>query len=255
MYVYDEAFFRSFGAGSARSAAHVLPLLQSSTSIGSVVDFGCGSGAWLAVWRQLGVDDVLGIDGGYVPTSSLMIPRKSFVIADLTAPVRLSRRFDIVQSLEVAEHLPARAAATFVETLVEHAPLVLFSAAPPGQGGEHHVNEQSYEYWRALFRSHDYCAVDFLRPRLRTNRLIEPWYRYNILLFAASPALNDLPGAITAHRVPDDVPIADYAPLSARFARRLVRLLPHQLVTGGAIAVKHWSTRRERRHSTGLKQT
>jgi hypothetical protein len=34
--------------------------------------------------------------------------------------------------------------------------MVLFSAAPPGQGGEHHVNERTYEFWRGLFARHGY---------------------------------------------------------------------------------------------------
>lgn len=70
-----------------------------------------------------------------------------------------------------------------VVNLIVHAPMVLFSAAPPGQGGEHHVNERTYEFWRGLFARHGYACFDFLRPRLHSASGIEPWYRYNLLLF------------------------------------------------------------------------
>jgi SAM-dependent methyltransferase len=118
----------------------------------SVVDFGCGSGVWLAAWQRLVVDDVIGVDGEQA-RSSLKISAERFLAADLRKPIRLGRRFDLAQSLEVAEHLPPQSASVFVETLTTHAPLILFSAAVPGQGGEHHVNEQPPEYWRAGIRN------------------------------------------------------------------------------------------------------
>ena len=63
-------------------------------------------------------------------------------MSNLANPVDLGRKFDLVQSLEVGEHLPKSAADTFVETLVKHGDVVLFSAASVGQGGHDHINEQ-----------------------------------------------------------------------------------------------------------------
>ena len=71
-----------------------------------------------------------------------------------------------VQCLEVAEHLPLPSAAILVDSLVKHGDIVLFSAAPKGQGGDHHVNEQDYEFWRQQFARHGYVPFDFLRPLL-----------------------------------------------------------------------------------------
>ena len=69
-----------------------------------------------------------------------MIDADEFRAADLSQPIDLGRRFDVVQSLEVAEHLPSSRASEFIGTLTSHDPLVMFSAAVPGQGGEHHIN-------------------------------------------------------------------------------------------------------------------
>jgi hypothetical protein len=62
----------------------------------------------------------------------------------------------------------------------------MFSAAVPGQGGEHHINEQPLEYWRRKFAQRGYLACDVLRPLLRSNTQVEPWYRYNILIYASA---------------------------------------------------------------------
>ena len=60
---------------------------------------------------------------------------------------------------------------------------ILFSAAVPGQGGEHHVNEQPYDYWRKRFAEAGFTAYDFVRPRIAADNGISFWYRYNIILF------------------------------------------------------------------------
>ena len=87
-----------------------------------------------------------GLDGPFVNRNELLIPNERFSVAELTGPISLGRQFDLVQSLEVAEHLPKTSAERFVQTLVTHGTRVLFSAAIPGQGGENHINEQPLEY-------------------------------------------------------------------------------------------------------------
>lgn len=142
----------------------------------------------------------------------------------------------------MAEHLPDAAADEFVRTLVNHADLVLFSAAVPGQGGENHINEQDYEYWRRKFRAQGYVAVDCVRGAVRDNSAVEVWYRYNTLLYVKSDLLEQLPAGVRAARVADNMPIADVAPLAYRLRRRLVALLPPSVATLFAIAKKHGAT-------------
>src|SRR5262249_16591961 len=69
-------------------------------------------------------------------------------------------------SLEVAEHLSESAAESFVANLVLHAPAVLFSAAIPFQGGDHHVNERFPSYWAQKFAHHRYRPIDLIRPEI-----------------------------------------------------------------------------------------
>jgi len=67
---------------------------------------------------------------------------------------------------------------------VRLAPLVLFSAAIPFQGGEHHVNEQWLDRWAALFQKHGYVPIDSIRKRVWQDDSVEWWYAQNTLLFA-----------------------------------------------------------------------
>jgi len=192
--------FLALQRASARAAAEVVvPLVIELTRPASVVDVGCGTGTWLAVLHEHGVHDVLGIDGGYVDESALEISRERFLAHDLTAPLELPGRYDLVLALEVAEHLPDESAATFVEGLTKLGPIVLFSAAIPGQGGTNHVNEQWPSYWAALFRRHGYVHVDCLRLGLWDDESVPPWYAQNLLFYVARDALPDHPALARLH--------------------------------------------------------
>ncbi|MBV8129442.1 MAG: hypothetical protein JO114_17490 [Planctomycetaceae bacterium] len=183
---YDEKFFCQIGPGALRSARAVAPLILDLAPIRSVVDFGCADGCWLRAFQDLGVEDILGLDGNYVDRDRLLIDRHRFRDCDLASPVRLERNFDLALSLEVAEHLPTRSSRDFVQSLVRAAPIVLFSAAIPGQGGTRHINEQWPEFWHKLFDASGYKCLDCLRGTIITDPNVEWWYKQNIYLYVKS---------------------------------------------------------------------
>ena len=156
----------------------------------TVIDVGCGVGTWLAVVAENGVVDVWGIDGDYVDTALLQIPEERFLPHDLTKPIHLERRFDLVLCLEVAEHLPADSAPTLIDSLVSLGPVILFSAAIPYQGGTHHVNEQWPEYWARHFAARGYVPVDCVRRQIWQLDDVQWYYAQNILLFVERGYLN-----------------------------------------------------------------
>jgi SAM-dependent methyltransferase len=166
----------------------VVPNLLALAPIQSVVDFGCGTGAWLATFVACGVADVLGLDGPWVRVDQLRIPPERFRRADLGQRIALDRRFDCALALEVAEHLAAERADTFVADLLDAAPLVLFSAAVPGQGGVEHVNEQWPGWWADRFAAHGARLVDPFRARIWDDERVAWWYRQNLLLAVTEEA-------------------------------------------------------------------
>ena len=225
MYEYGAAFYSFLDSFALRSAQQIVPIITGTLNVASVADFGCGQGAWLQAWAGTGAC-ITGIDGPYVDHRRLLVPASAFVAADLAAPLDLGSRFDLVQSLEVAEHLPGGCAGTFIDTLARHGDAILFSAAVPGQGGEHHVNERPLEYWRGLFAARGYHAIDLVRPAVRGDAAVQRWYRCNIVLYANSAGLARLGGAARAAMVPDGQALASYWPLKDRIRQSLVRTLP-----------------------------
>lgn len=235
LHSYDRLFYQYQKEGSLRSARLVLPLVVPLLRTRSVLDVGCGTGAWLAAHREIGVIDCVGIDGDYVERSELLVDAQVFRPGNIAQPFDLGRQFDLVQCLEVAEHVPCAASRTLIDNLTRHGRHILFSAAVPGQGGEDHVNEQPYEFWRGLFAERGFVPFDFLRPRLQTLDGVEPWYRYNVLLFTHASAVSALPPAVTQARVPDGRSIRDFSPLALRLRKLLLRRLPSVVVTRLAV--------------------
>ncbi|WP_437672446.1 class I SAM-dependent methyltransferase [Sorangium sp. So ce131] len=231
MYDYDREFYDIMNREAMRSAAPILRLLTAWFEVTSVVDFGCGHGAWLKVWKQLGVPEVLGLDGSHVDRSALLVDPAEFRAEDLTRPVQLGRRFDLVQSLEVGEHLPHDAARDFVGSLTRHGNIVLFSAAPPGQGGEFHINERPYRYWRELFHERGYVLLDAVRPAVKDSPEVSYWYRFNTFLYVHRDALPAVPRALLDAAIPADRPIPDVAPLSMKLWRMMLRPMPSWWIT------------------------
>ncbi len=240
MYEYDEEFYRYINAGSVRSAEVLVPALLKllPQAVTSVLDVGCGAGAWLSVWKQQGCQ-VKGLDGSYVDTTSLLIDSSEFQAQDLQRDFELREKFDVAQCLEVAEHLPESASATLVTALCRHADIVLFSAAAPGQGGENHINEQPYAYWRDLFADKGYQMYDPLRGPLAGNTQVLPWYRYNTFVYVNSKTLPATHAALSSYKVAQSRRPADVSPAWYRARKAVIRILPVQMRTGLAIIKKH----------------
>jgi SAM-dependent methyltransferase len=223
---YTEGFYKSQQGGSRRSAERIVPLVLELVKVRSVVDVGCGVGTWLAAFAARGVTDIRGIDGDYVSSSQLQIGEDRFVAHDLTEPIRLGERFDLVLCLEVAEHLDQAYAPGLIDSLVKLGPRVLFSAAIPHQGGTHHVNEQWPEYWARLFAAHGYAALDCFRNRIWRDDEVDWWYAQNLLLFVDRIALEADEGLLREARNTVTPPLSLVHPkryLQAILALRLTR--------------------------------
>jgi SAM-dependent methyltransferase len=190
---YTENFFRELQDGSYRSAKEIVPLVLELVQPRSIIDIGCGAGTWLSVFKEFGIEDICGVDGDYVDAKILKIPKEHFLPLDLSKAFRLDRQFDLVLSLEVAEHLPPESAGIFIDSLTRLGPVILFSAAIPHQGGTQHLNEQWPGYWMEFFQHRGYVVIDCIRKRIWQNTNVESWYAQNVLMFVQKGYLDTHP--------------------------------------------------------------
>ncbi|MEI6863768.1 MAG: methyltransferase domain-containing protein [Candidatus Adlerbacteria bacterium] len=191
--VYSGSFYQEMEDSNLSSARVVVPLVLKFVHPRSVLDIGCGQGLWLKVFMEQGIEDVLGYDGEYVERDKLQIPPDKFVAANLEQSLQLHKKFDLAVSLEVGEHLSDKASRVFVKNLTDAAPAILFSAAIPGQGGVHHINEQWPSYWETRFREQGYVPVDCLRRHVLGDTRVSFFYAQNVMIYVKETELPKYP--------------------------------------------------------------
>lgn len=179
---FDVSEYDAIRAGCQSSADVLVPLLLDRLPpLRHVVDVGCGEGWFGRKFSDLGVADVTGIDGHRSAYSSI-----DLVEWDLETPLPLIEggRADAVLCLEVAEHLSPERGESFVADLCALAPIVVFSAAIPGQGGIRHINCRWLSYWADVFSWTGFRPLPDIRQEIWDDARVEPWYRQNLAIFS-----------------------------------------------------------------------
>jgi hypothetical protein len=198
---YGEQFYDDIRESSRHAARIIIPIILDLVGpVGSVIDIGCGNGIWLSVWREHGAVQTTGLDGAHVDRATLEIATEDFIAADLAEPLPLNGRHDLAMTLEVVEHLPQDRAESIVDELVALAPIILFSAAVPGQAGEGHLNVEWQHVWAERFNRRGYQTLDPIRSRIWLDGSISWWYQQNILVFAAEDAMAANPRLVAEAR-------------------------------------------------------
>lgn len=148
--LYDAAFFEGNLEDSFPVAQYLAPIILEKTGAKRVVDLGCATGHWLKCYRDAGAK-IFGVEGSNHAKRSLLVPEKYVHFADLRQRLvmEISQEVDIVFSFEVAEHIDPRGTDNYVSNLTEvfRPKHIIMTAAPPGQGGKGHFNEQPKSYW------------------------------------------------------------------------------------------------------------
>jgi hypothetical protein len=85
--------------------------------------------------------ETLGLEGSVKALAASPVP-ELIRLTNLNYAVDLGRRFDLVWSYEVAEHIHSAYTDVFLDTLTKHGDTIAMSAAKPGQHGYGHFNEQ-----------------------------------------------------------------------------------------------------------------
>jgi SAM-dependent methyltransferase len=187
--IYDEQYYAKVDAWMVRSASVIAETVVREFAPRSVLDVGCGTGALLAKLHELGVDGQ-GLEYSAAALERCRERRLDVKRFDLEHDSGFETNVDVAISTEVAEHLPAEIADRFVDLLCGSAPIVIMTAATPGQGGTDHVNEQPHEYWIEKFVTRG-MMLDLersLRWRKEWKEAGLVWfYTDNVMIFRREP--------------------------------------------------------------------
>ena len=187
-WIYDREFYEeSVETAAVRSAGRIAGTIIEEFDPTTVIDVGCGTGALLASLRDRGCR-VHGLEYAeaaleFCRSRGLDVRKFDLERDDLDD----QRVYDVAISMEVAEHLPEDAAARYTDLLTRVSRIVVFTAAPPGQGGTDHVNEQPAAYWTVKFRERGFQHAEDQsrqwRDRWRKAGDVERWYYQNLMIF------------------------------------------------------------------------
>lgn len=144
-----------------------------------VIDAGCAIGTYIDELLNRGIN-AYGIEGSIKAIPYLVAPKNRIIFADLRVPVTEEMKeqitkFDLLISLEVAEHIEPEYADVFLDNLTIHSDHILMTAALPGVAGKHHINCQLPEYWVAKMAQRGYKRMPEYEKRFK--EFLEPWKR------------------------------------------------------------------------------
>jgi SAM-dependent methyltransferase len=186
--IYDAEYYETIVEGPAvRSAGTISETIVSELRPGRVVDVGCGTGALLQALRARGCE-VFGLE--YSEAALAYCRNRGLEVTKFNVEkdtLGNEHAFDVAVSMEDAEHLPERIADRYVDLLTRLSSVIVFTAAPPGQSGADHVNEQPPSYWITKFQQRGFQHARELSQRWRehwkASGYVESWYYQNLMIF------------------------------------------------------------------------
>lgn len=211
MKEYSSDLYKWMKHGSHRSAQKVVPEIWKIVQPKSVIDLGCGTGEWLALLKQQGAKEILGVDGPWNNKDLLSISPSEFMVHQLKDPLTIKKKFDLALCLEVVGHLPKSSVESIVKTLAELSDVVLLSAPIPEQKG---VGPGPFflqwaPYYVGLFRDAGFVAIDAIRPLIWNDPQVEWWFSQNMVFYVKESRLSEYPALkkIWEHQLSPPLPI------------------------------------------------
>lgn len=146
----------------------------------SVIDIGAGKGAYAFALKAAGYE-VDAVDGA---RNIAQLSEGLVRTHDLTTPFRPCTKFDMVLSLEVAEHIPKYYEESYLNNIkCSCRKFLIVSWAPPGQAGSGHVNLARFKEVKDKFERRGFKYRPNESKALRAKATLS-WFRRNLAVFA-----------------------------------------------------------------------
>jgi hypothetical protein len=152
-----------------------LDYIKEKFNIKSMIDIGCGPAGMTEYANYIGIY-AIGIDGDTSLGEKPYVKFHDYV----EGPLELNETFDLAYSTEFLEHVEEKFISHFMPSF-QKAQYVFVSAAPKGQGGYHHVNENSKEYWIEKFAEYGFEHLPEVNDE--TSKTFDDKLVYNNSLF------------------------------------------------------------------------
>lgn len=150
---------------------HIATQIKEKYRPKTVLDAGCAMGLLVAALRDLGVE-AYGVDLSEYAISQVREDIRPYcAVGSLADPLpdSLPRRYDLVVSMEVLEHIPEEEGKKAVANLCAVTDQVLFCSSPDDTEDPTHINLHQPSYWCGLFAEQGFFFVGEEKPVFLTN--------------------------------------------------------------------------------------
>ena len=183
---YNRDYYRSMEINCRDSYNILAKAIVNEFHPSTAVDVGCGYGGMSKAMINAGCNEVYSYDySSDAVAICLETGLKHAYQLNLIHANQIPVKGDVCICLEVAEHIPERHAHNMCKLISEVAPILIFTASPPGQGGYLHVNLKKQDYWINIFKRYsmiyDHDSVNNMRKSIQ-DKINNEYYR-NLMVF------------------------------------------------------------------------
>lgn len=237
---YSNSFYNKVASRANIASQISANVISGLINVKTLADIGCGSGIWARNFclKLKEIETIYALDlelpeRVYLDDTFMSRYQVHHVAQNLDSlPLLPFHEVDLTICLEVLEHLEFETGKKLITEFGAKTKYLLFSAAIPGQGGTHHINERPYEYWYSQLRENGFIPFDVIRPKLK-GQDVPSYYRYNIIFWINTSKVTDK--EIEAIGVNTDESFVsnpiDIRPLPVKIKYKLVSLIPHHYIT------------------------
>lgn len=167
--IYKAGFFRHRFKMNWRAPVMVAAI-RKHLKPKNVLDVGCATGDLVNEFWNWDIPAV-GFEGS--EAARPYFESRHIHVVDITVAQKGWGCFDLLLCLEVFEHIPEEFTDIMLDNLCSLSGRHLVSAAPPGQGGLHHVNCQPIGYWNEKYRARGFYPNPETVAAIRQE--LDPW--------------------------------------------------------------------------------